>query len=227
LSKKPGKGLPRFGVNNTEAAIVGIAGTLCGVLISQLFEIIKLDKASRIRQKEKIIDRRINAHELILDLADDLMTVVDYSTVRKSKMVAEIPRGPYMLSDKEKFVTWWLGKFHSDYKKSNSWLSNDCLKELNLFQDYLVNLNKLLEITDPTEFVDVSIDIKQDFIDFSGRLRKKAIKFLSSGALKLNLNDLSKWHKYPKKQTYKSLEATKLWTLYGDKIRQQFEKEST
>jgi hypothetical protein len=196
------------------AAATGAAGTLLGVVITQVIEVIRLGKESRIRQREKIIERRITAHEAMLSLADDMVVMEDLSDKVKQQD-HELPRGPIFLRSLNDFRDWYNGKFVARYSVNHAWLSTKTKREVNLLQDYLINLHKLAEQLQPTNFPELSNDLRNDFIGFSNAIRKSSIKFLSSNAIKLDLKDLQDRHKYLPNETKQKLSTTQLAKKYG------------
>ncbi len=194
--------------------IIAAVGTLFGVVVSQILEIFRQNLGFKKQQKAKIIDRRIDAHESALDLADTMMTVVmPENTEHYSSKVERPVRGVAVVNNKIIFEKWWGETFHSCYKK-HVWLSTKCLKELNFIQDYTVNLSIIMSKLDENKVEELSVSVRPDFIEMSGRLRDGAIKYLSEGAVRFKLKDLNGWHKYDRVVSEKRLNETALIKEY-------------
>ena len=101
------------------AGIVGATGVVAGVLISQLLEFSRQRHAFAIRQKEKLIDKRIDAHESIIDLAESMAVVVMPDiALGNLPTETEIPhRAISFLYEKGQFDNWWAKIFYSCYRK--------------------------------------------------------------------------------------------------------------
>lgn len=195
--------------------IIAALGTLFGVVVSQILEIIRQNLGFRKQQKGKIIDRRIDAHESALNLADTMMTVVMPETAEYFSDKLERPvRGVAVLNNKSIFENWWAETYYSCYKK-HVWLSPKCLKELNFIQDYIVNLSIIMSNLDEKKVEELSVLVRPDFIEMSGRLRGGAITYLSQGAIKFKLKDLNGLHKYDRAVSEKRLNETQLIKEYS------------
>lgn len=201
------------------AAIIALVGAAIGFISSQLVEFLRISKEAKLRQKEKLLERMISAHESVVALADRLMTVTPLKNVHDLPDNVALPvRGSSFLTSKESFGVLW-DLFISTYSHQ-VWLSTDTLKELNYVQDYMVNLNAIVESVDDKELLRMSVIIRQDFIDLSGSLRKYAMDFLFSGALNMKIDSINyrKWHKYPRTITEKRLNNTLLMKNYSHPI---------
>jgi hypothetical protein len=205
-------------VNSSTAAVIGLVGTIAGVIIGQLFEILRGSMESKRRQREKIIDRRIAAHEAMLALADALVLMNNLSDKVQKKSDDDLPRGPKILQDKATFEQWLAGDFVNYWQKSHVWLSTPTKRELNLLQDYLANLYKIVVLQpDEKDLAELANNVREDFIDFGNRIRKSALTFLS---VRLNLKDLNDWHKFRRDYTLKHLRSSRLYSHYGNLIEQ-------
>lgn len=198
------------------AGIIGACGALIGVLISQLLEVFRQNRGFAIRQKEKIIDKRIEAHESILDLCESMIVV----TMPEGVINYDLPedtekpiRGIAILNTEDIFDKWWAEIFYNCYRK-HVWLSPKVLKELNLFQDYLVNLKIILSQLNADEIKRLSVIVRPDFITMSVNLRRDTVSYLSKDAISFKLRDLNGWHKYKRPHTEKRLNDTQLLKEY-------------
>jgi len=200
------------------AAGIALFGAIIGFVASQIVEFFRLSREAEIRQKEKVVDRMIAAHEAVIDIADIMLTVIVLDNVQNLPEDTEKPiRGVGIVLSLNLYEDWML-----QFKKVHSrhmWLSSKVLKELYFVQDYAVNLHNLMKTMNDSELKTLSVIIKQDFIDLSGNLRNESVTFISKKAIKLKLDvDPKRWHKYKKEETIKRLQETKLFKNYGDRI---------
>ncbi len=123
-------------------------------------------------------------------------------------------RYPKILQNREEF-----GKFGNDWTSTMfsiaDWLSNDLVRELYLFQDYSVNLSQFLQTVEDKNIPIIGCIIRQDFIDFSTRIRRLAYKYFYSDLEKLRLEDNLAWHKYKPEVTMKRLNETLFFKKSG------------
>ena len=198
------------------AAAIGAGGALLGVSVSQLLEIFRLNRTSAMRQKEKIIDKRITAHETIIELSESMIAAVMPDIKMEVPEDTEKPiRAVGVLWEKSMFENWWSNIFYSCYRH-HMWLAPKPLKELNLIQDYIVNLNRIISQIDDNELKRLSVIVRPDFISLSGNLRREAINYLSKDAINFKLKDLNRHHKYAKPVFLRRLNATELYKNYSD-----------
>ncbi len=197
------------------AGLLGAIGALIGILISQLLEIVRQNRGFATRQKEKIIDKRIDAHEAIISLSETMMTVVMPDKITNFPKEIEKPiRGIGVLNSLELFENWWADMYVNCYRK-HMWLSPQCLKELNYVQDYIVNLRIILANLNDEEIKRLSVLVRPDFITMSGNLRHEAVKYLYKDAVSFKLKDLNGYHKYKRSVSEKRLNETRLIKEYG------------
>jgi hypothetical protein len=81
---------------------------------------------------------------------------------------------------------------------------------VNFVQDYLVTLHMHLGGVPTGNYLSVGELIRQDFIELSSSLEKKAYEFFTRDIKKLRLNSLDDWHKYKRPETERRLQATAL-----------------
>jgi len=121
----------------------------------------------------------------------------------------QLARTPSIMASRESFEEFHY-LFNQKVAGSSTWLSTEVTREVNFIQDYLVNLYELVRFVNTEKFPEIGMLIRQDFIDFSTKLEQLSFIFFSSELMKLKLNDLSKWHKYPLVVTEKRLAETQL-----------------
>jgi hypothetical protein len=190
-------------VKNNIPALFAIIGAISGALISLFGTWVFKKTELRLRLWEKVLDHRIQAHEQVIELARTIRIV---NTIEQSVNI----RTPAVLNSQEQFELWYR-KHMELFGNVSTWLSNKVLRELYLFQDYLVNLYDFLQNVKSEDYPIIGSIIKQDFIDFSGNIEKLSFKFFSHELRSLRLNNMKKWHKYPMHVTEKRIQSTDFW----------------
>lgn len=185
-------------------AIFALLGTVVGGLLGILGKVILSEKELRLRLLEKTLGRRIEAHESIVELSKSLRTMQSLDHVDAD---GELARLPAMMKTQGEFGQ-WLQSFYEIFSRSSTWLSTNVKRELNLFQDYLVNLRRYTVNATDAQMVAIGQIVRQDFVDFSVSIETKAFQYLSKDLRKLVVNDLSEHHKYPLQETHERLAAT-------------------
>jgi len=194
------------------SAIFAILGTLAGAALTFFGTWILQNQEVKNRLLEKVLDRRIQAHENIIELSKLLRSMVSLGYEEKDGQLA---RTPILMTSKESFDG-FLKQFYKTGTESSTWLSTKVTREYNFVQDYLVNLNEFVTNMDSENFPEVGKLIRQDFIDFSSNLEKFSFEFFTTDLTKLKMNDLSKWHKYPVEVTQKRLAETQFFNRKDD-----------
>ena len=189
---------------NNASAIFAILGTLAGAALTFFGTWILQNQEVKNRLLEKVLDRRIQAHENIIELSKLLRGMMSLGYEEKDGQLA---RTPAIMASKELFDEFLL-KFYQKSTESSTWLSTKVTREFNIVQDYLVNLYEFVRNIDSVNFPEIGRLIRQDFIDFSTNLEKLSFEFFTTDLTKLKLNDLSKWHKYPLEVTKTRLAET-------------------
>jgi hypothetical protein len=197
----------QFLTQNISAAFT-LVGIFIGATLTFASTVLLKRQELKLRLWEKVLDRRIEAHEKVIQLSKTLRTMMSLGYCDEGGALA---RTPLILVSKENFETWYLN--HSEvFGSSSTWLSIKLTRELNLLQDYIVNLYKFLQMVEPEDYPKVGAFLRQDLIDFSSEIERLAFEFFSYELQKLRLNDLRKWHKYPLDKTKKRLAATVLFS---------------
>jgi hypothetical protein len=201
--------MPEFLTHNI-AALLALAGVLVGGLvtggISLLNAWVMRNRDFKLKLWEKILDRRISAHEAVLEISLKMRLMVSFE---RFDSAGELVRAPLVMRSKEEFDE-WLGEFAEKSLPATTWLSTAVKRELSFVQDYLVTLHTKLADVPQQHCATVGIFIRKDFIDLSAELEKTAFKFFKSEVQALQLNDLADWHKYQREETDKRLQNTAL-----------------
>jgi len=194
-------------LSKNASAVFALAGALIGALGALAATWIQTGREPRFRLREKIMDRRIAAHEAIIGLSHDLRTMLSLGGVDED---GEVARAPVMLASKDSFDA-FFARFHETFSSSSNWLRTDVVREVNLLQDYFVNLNEFLRSVPSPNYASVGRLIRQDFTDFSAQLEKLAHRFFTEDLEKLAMSDVGQWHKYQLEDTKKRLGDTALF----------------
>lgn len=188
-------------------ALFTLAGALLGALASFLTASVMAQKEIRLRLREKLLDRRIEAHEHVIDLSHSMRAVRPLGGLDAE---GELARTPAVLISKEVFDD-WFNHFYQTMTTTSTWLGMSLIHELNLLQDYVVNLNEFLRQVPTENYQRVGQIIRLDFIHFSESIEKLAFEFFTNDLEKLRISRLPKWHKYPLEETEKRIRNTDLF----------------
>jgi hypothetical protein len=202
------------GVATLVAAGLALAGVIIGLVVSQVIEFFRISREAKIRQKEKIVDRIIAAHEAVIEAADTMMTTALLDNVENLPDDADNPvRGVGIVTSVQLYENWMFlfKRVHSQ----QMWLSSKVLKEVYFTQDYSVNLYGVMKSMNATELETLSVVVMKDFIKQSGILREESVTFITKKAVNLELDvNPKRWHKYKKEVTIRRLQETRLFKVY-------------
>lgn len=191
------------------AAVFALIGALAGSAISIIGTLLINEKDLKLRLKEKVLNRRIEAHEKIIQLSKTIRTMV---SLGKTDEAGELARYPAMLGSLKAFDE-WQAYFVEIVSSQSTWLSVDVTRELNLFQDYIVNLREMLRKTDNNDCIPaIGAIIRNDFVSFSDKIEKLAFKYFNQDLSKMKMGDITQWHKYTLEETKTKLHSTALLT---------------
>jgi hypothetical protein len=188
------------------SAIFGLLGALGGGVLSYIVTSLQKRREFDLQVWSRLFDRRIAAHEKVIALAVEMRVMVGLGGVDAS---GEVRRSPQVLLSKEEFEGWFTRFTHLSLE-GTTWLSTSTKREVNLVQDYLITLHMHLAAIPSERYLEVGEIVRQDFVDLSSSLEKKAFEFFTSDIKKLRLNNLEDWHKYKRPETERRLQATSL-----------------
>jgi hypothetical protein len=188
------------------SAVFALLGVLGGGLLSFFGSLLLKKRDFNLRLWDKLIERRIKAHENVMALAVEMRIMVPIGGVDQD---GDVRRAPQVLISKEEFDR-WLTRFTQLSMEGTTWLTTDAKRELNFAQDYLVTLHQSISGIPSEKYLAVGNIIRGDFIDISSSLEKKSFEFFESGIRKLKLDSLNKWHKYKRPVTESRLKQTAL-----------------
>lgn len=193
-------------VTANASAIFALGGALGGGFLSFIGAIALKRREFNLSMSGKLLERRISAHEKVITLATEMRVMVGLGGLSAT---GEVKRAPQIMMSREALEK-WFNRFARLFLDGTTWLSPETKRELNLVQDYLVTLNVYLEGVASADFPALGELIRQDFIDLSLSLEKKAFKFFERGIRKLRLDSLDKLQKYRLVETERRLHDTSL-----------------
>jgi hypothetical protein len=193
-------------LQTNSSAVFGLLGALGGGVLSYIATSLHKRREFDLQIWSKLFDRRIAAHEKVIALAVEMRVMVVLGGVDSR---GEVRRSPQVLFSKEQFEEWFT-RFTQLSLEGTTWLSTSTKREVNLVQDYLITLHMHLAAIPSARYLEVGEIVREDFVDLSSSLEKKAFEFFTSDIKKLQLNNLEKWHKYKRAVTERRLQATML-----------------
>lgn len=188
------------------SAVFGLTGAVGGGVLSFFVSFMLKKRDFNLQMWGKLFDRRIEAHEKVITLAVEMRIMVALGGIDDK---GEICRAPQILLSKEAFEDWFV-RFTQLTSEGTSWLTIETKREVNFIQDYLATLHMHLAYVTDENYPHVGTVVRQDFIDLSAALEKKAFSFFQHGILELKLDSLDQHHKYKVPETEKRLRATAL-----------------
>jgi hypothetical protein len=194
-------------IKNNATALFTILGVVIGIIGSFMTASFVANRESKLKLREKILDKRIESHERIISLSHSLRAMFPIGGLDAQ---GELARIPSILATKKSFDDWMHHYFNTMMLSSN-WLGANLIHELNLLQDYQVNLQEFLRNVPEGYYIQVGQILRLDFIYFSERIERLAYNFFINDLEKLRISPLPEWHKYPIKETTKRLESTDLY----------------
>ncbi|MCA1492694.1 hypothetical protein I6F11_17375 [Ensifer sp. NBAIM29] len=201
--EEPSQQLISFMKDNSSAVFAMLGALMsAGVSFGSAWFLRRQDHSLRLW--EKIAERRIQAHEYLLDqsMAMRVMTALPAADEK-----GEVIRFPNVMMSKDTFET-FFSKFATGFLTASTWYTTEVTREANFVQDYLVTLHQTLRQV-PTElYPNVGLIIRQDFIDLSSSLERKVSSFFAEDIRALRVGRHGQWHKYKRTQTERRLNAT-------------------
>jgi hypothetical protein len=201
-------------IDNNASAVFGLLGALGGGLVSFLASWLLKKRDYNLRLWDKLLERRIKAHESVIAVALEMRVMVTLGAIEES---GEVARAPHVLRSKEDFEQWFT-RFTQLTMDGTTWLTTEAKRELNFVQDYLVTLHQNLTGIPSEKYQPIGQVIRQDFIDLSSDLEKKSFAFFGKEIRQLKLSNLEEWHKYKRSETETRLKKTVLlsqWERIG------------
>lgn len=186
------------------SAVFAIVGALVGSIVTGVFGYYGKSREVKLKLAEKIIGKKLDAHEKIIDFANVMrvMCVVEGVPVDK-----ELPRYPAFLHGKESFDKLWneLGEIQS---QSERWLSAELKREIYFSIDYLVTLYKWVEQVNDVGLRRLGVVLRNDIVDISNRIEEKSHEFINNDIVNLKIKTDRRWHKFESAKTEKMFQNT-------------------
>jgi hypothetical protein len=188
--------------------IIGVLGAIGGSLLTIIVQYVLLRRSYSLKLWERLIDKRINAHMKVMEVATELRSMFIISSSSDSSVIV---RSPNVLFNKESLDAWWT-KLGTLILEHSTWLNTKTKREVNYLQDYIVNLNRHLSHIPSEKYPLVGVIVRQDFVDISSHLEKTSYKFFKGEVRQLKLPNLNRWHKFKIPKTNKRLHQTLMVT---------------
>jgi hypothetical protein len=190
--------------------LVGLVGVLIGSIITAISGFSLKKREVQLRLVEKIFDRRISAHEDILELIKMLKSTISTGKIDENSNFLTYPG---ILLDKEVFDG-ILTVFWNKVNRNSHWFSTTLLRELHFVQDYLYNLDIVLKEKNESFYPKIASIIKSDILDLANNLEKLVMQFFDKEIYVLDFKSNKKWHKYKRDETERRLCDTQLIKQY-------------
>ena len=193
-------------INSIIIAAIGLFGVVLGVVVSNIISWKLKSKESRLRIKEKIFDRRLKAHEEILEITKLLRTMVSSHEIdQKSYFITY----PGVLSSKKDFEN-FIWKFHNAVNFNSHWLEWELRKEIFYAQDYIQNVQKHLNEIPDEKIIEYAKLLKTDFKSLADILEEKTINFLLIDIHKINIDPKNRKFQYSTSERKRKINNTEL-----------------
>ncbi|MGE4318644.1 MAG: hypothetical protein AB7E96_07020 [Deferribacterales bacterium] len=153
------------------SAISVLAGGFLGGVLVYFREKLLKKKDFELRYFDKVLERRILAHEKILPVVTDINVTV---MARQYTGEESFDTVPVFLLSKYNFNDWCF-RFQQARKQTSQWLTTSVKNELEFLQNYIVNLQPILDLIEEEE--DVEFNLKTFMIgrELKDELRSIAI----------------------------------------------------
>lgn len=193
-------------------ALFALAGVIVGAVFAFLGTWLLKRRELELRLREKVLDKRVHAHEQVIQLAQSLRVM---TPLRYRHDGGEVSRTPAAFSSKEAFDK-WHAYFTELLRSSAMWLSTGLVRELMLFQDYTLSLRTVLERTSPDLYPEVGRVVREDFVQFSSLIEQQALGFFLHDLSRLRANTLQRRLRYPRRKADQRLRDTALYKRHQE-----------
>ncbi len=191
------------------SAIFALLGVISGSLLAGVFGYISKSRETKLRITEKVVDRKLQAHDNLIDFIGQVRTMVLLGGWDGER---ELKRTPQTMIGQQEFSDFFVS-FSSMRNSSERWFSFGVKREISLFLDYVVSLKELVRTASDEQLQEIGSLIRYDFIEFAVKIEDSAHDFINKDLLKLNHKADRKWHKYKPDETIKKLCETRLFKL--------------
>lgn len=193
-------------ISQNASAVFGLLGAFVGGLLSFLTSWALKNREYTLRIWDKLLERRIKAHENLIAIAIELRVMVALGGEGPD---GEVARAPQVLISEEEFEKWFI-RFTQLTQSGSTWLTTQARRELNFVQDYLVTLHTNLSSVRSERYLAVGAVIRSDFLDLSSGLEKAAYDYFENTISERKLGSLRDHHKFPRSETESRLRNTVL-----------------
>lgn len=194
------------------STLFGLLGVLIGGLVTYLTSWRLKKREFDLRAWEKILDRRIDAHERLIEVGREMITMVALGGVDSG---GEVRRSPRVMLNREFFEEWMTGAIQR-LLGAYPWLATSALREAGFTQDYLVTLHMHLQDAPSDNYLKAGELIRQDFLDVGNGIQHVAQEFFGREMFEVSLRDVGVHHKYPRAETEKRLRSTMLLSKFRE-----------
>ncbi len=193
-------------------SLIGFGGVILGVVVTSFVNWRVKSKEARLRVLEKIFDKRLSAHEEVLEIARLLRTTVSTKVVDNDSNLITYP---VVLLSIEAFNN-FQGRFYELVNFNTHWLDINLFRELNYVQDYIGSVDVSLKDKNDNIYPKIAALLKSDFIKIASSLKSETIKFFNKDILEMKINTQQQHHKYKKNETMKRLKETSLFNNWEE-----------
>lgn len=212
------------------SGVFTIMGVVVGGLVTGGVTWVTMEREYSLNGWEKILERRITAHESVFIFVDKLRNKVTGAQVNPDGVLICYPESMESLEDFKLLQ----GNLNEFVKKKQIWLSPDVKKEANFIRDYLISIGAFLMEYDflPDECLkDIGKVIHEDFSDLATSLEGRAYEFFENEIDDRKLAKLKDSFNYSESEKKKRLLKMRLFTQrsaineviasYGDKVKKK------
>jgi hypothetical protein len=150
-------------VRANASAVFALLGAAVGGLFSFLGSWLLRKREYDLRLWEKLLDRRVNAHEAVIQAALEMRRMAPSGRVDST---GDAIRAPTVLESKEAFEG-WFGNTMSRATAGTTWLTVRAKRELNFAQDYLLTLHMHLQKVPSALYPSVGVIVRETLIKLS------------------------------------------------------------
>ncbi|BCD98108.1 hypothetical protein [Marinagarivorans cellulosilyticus] len=194
-------------LTSNASAIFAIFGAILGSLVTGFLSYLSKTKEAKLRITEKVLDRKLDAHESLINLVGLIRSMVLLGGEDDKN---ELKRCPLIMNSKENMND-FLDQFMSVQNNHDRWLSSEIKREISFFLDYFINLNECSRDATDEGLQAAGVLIRKDFIDISLRIENSAHVFFNKDLLKLKYKTDRDWHKHSKEKTLEGLNKTEFF----------------
>jgi hypothetical protein len=194
-------------LHENASAVFALAGVLSGVIIAGFINCLLKRRDTRSRIGEKLFDKKLEAHESLIDIVNVIRSMVLLGGEGQKK---ELKRSPLIMQSRRNMDD-FLSELMKLQTRADSWSSAAVKRELALFLDYFVYLYEQSHNSSDEALKEAGVLIRSDFIDFAARLEASAHDFFNRDLMKLKFRRDRGRQKYQRELTLDELGKTELY----------------